>query len=134
MDFVLRIYFHKCSENGIRFLNLKYHIPHSASKQQRDSVGFHEIKWVGYADDLVIMFEDVTNFNMALNLLQKVFADYGLEMNTTKTKTIILNYQGSDDNYPSTISSINNTPLDNVKVFMYLGCNIKYNEATTGNT
>ena len=27
MDFVLRIYFDKCSENGIRFLNLKYHIP-----------------------------------------------------------------------------------------------------------
>ena len=53
-------------------------------------------------------------------------------MNTTKTKTIILNFQGSDDDYPSTISSIKNTPLDNVKVFMYLGCNIKYKEATTG--
>ena len=45
---------------------------------------------------------------------------------------MILNFQGSDDDYPSTISSINNTPLDNVKVFVYLGCNIKYNEATTG--
>ena len=134
MDFVLRVYFSKCSKSGIKFLNLKYNIPASASANNRNSVGFHEIKWVGYADDLVLMFDNERSLNDALKLLQSTFDEYGLSINISKTKTMILNFQGLENDYPSTISSINDVALDNVKVFKYLGSNIKYNEENTGDS
>ena len=45
---------------------------------------------------------------------------------------MILNFQGSEDNYQSTISSINNVALDNVKFFKCLGSSTKFNEENTG--
>ena len=93
MDFVLRVYFSKCSKSGIEFLNLKYNIPASASANNRNSVGFHEIKWVSYADDLVLMFDNERSLNDALKLLQRTFDEYGLSINISKTKTMILNFQ-----------------------------------------
>ena len=47
---------------------------------------------------------------------------------------MILNFQGLENDYPTTISSINDVALDNVKVFKYLGSNIKYNEENTGDS
>ena len=108
MDFVLRVYFSRCFKSRIKFLNLKYRIPASASANQRESVVFHEIKWVGYADDLVLMFEKERALNNALKLLQTTFDEFGLSINVGKTKTMILNFQGSEDDYPAIISSLNN--------------------------
>ena len=88
---------------------------------------------MGYADDLVLMFDDVRALKAALKLLQSTFEEYGLSINITKTKTMIINFQEFVEDYPSTISSINNVALDNVKVFKYLGCNIKFDEENTGN-
>ena len=58
MDFVMRVFLKKCTESGLKFLNLKYKIPCTASKTNRTTVGHHEMKWIGYADDLVLFFED----------------------------------------------------------------------------
>ena len=44
---------------------------------------------------------------------------------------MILNY---GNEYPETIASLRGTPIDNVKSFIYLGCVIKYNEPSTGDT
>ena len=135
MDFVLRVFFHKCSEKRIQFLNLKYKIPASASLDHlRDNVGFHDVKWVGYADDLVLMFENAQNLDAALNLLNDTFGAYGLTINTTKTKTMVLNFLGAEDDYPTIVASLNNGSIDNVKIFKYLGCNLKFDEATTGDS
>ena len=68
----------------------------------------------------------------ATQILCKTFCNYGLEINKSKTKTMILNHQLTAEEYPETIVSIDNTPLNNVKVFKYLGCNIKYDEPSTG--
>ena len=44
---------------------------------------------------------------------------------------MILNKTGE---YPSTIASLNGETLENVKSYKYLGCEIKFDEPTTGNT
>ena len=44
---------------------------------------------------------------------------------------MILNYE---NDYPETIASLQGTPIDNVTSFVYLGCVIKYNEPSTGDT
>ena len=134
MDFVMRVFLQKCSSKGIRFLNLKYNIPCTASKTSRRTVGYHEVKWTGYADDLVLFFENVSDMRKAMQILCETFGCYGLEINKSKTKTMILNHQLTGEEYPGTIISIEDTPLDNVKVFKYLGCNIKYDEPSTGDS
>ena len=44
---------------------------------------------------------------------------------------MILNYNQVEE-YPSTITTLDNMPIDNVKFFIYLGCLICYDEPATG--
>ena len=103
MDFVMRVFLQKCSSNGIKFLNLKYNIPCTASKTSRRTVGDNEVKWTGYADDLVLFFENISDMKKATQILCKTFCCYGLEINKSKTKTMILNHQQTGEEYPETI-------------------------------
>ena len=134
MDFVMRVFLKKCSENGVKFLNLKYSIPSSASKTNRTTVGHHEMNWIGYADDLVLFFENISDMQKATDILCETFGRYGLEINKSKTNTMIFNNHLLSQQYPGTIISIENTQIENVKVFKYLGCNIKYDEPSTGDS
>ena len=47
-----------CEKLNIKFLKLRYRIPESASSTGRVSSGTMTIDWSGYADDLVLTFED----------------------------------------------------------------------------
>ena len=58
MDFVLRVFIDKCREQSIKFLKLKYKIPESASTTGRTSSGTMAVDWIGYAYDLILIFED----------------------------------------------------------------------------
>ena len=131
IDFIMRIYINACQCQGIKFLRLHYRIPTSATNT-RSSVGKQTIDWVGYADDLALAFEDCENLRSGLKLLHKTLKRYSLEINVKKTKTMILNYQHSSEEYPNTIAYIDGKPIENVKIFVYLGCIIKYNEPSTG--
>ena len=45
---------------------------------------------------------------------------------------MIFNHQYLNEDYPDSIVKINDTPVDNVSSFKYLGCNIEYNEPAIG--
>ena len=132
IDFVMRIFLDLCKLMGIKFLYLKYKIPKTASQSQRTTVGHQTIDWIGYADDLVLTFEDTNNLQRGANLLFSVLKSFHLEINLKKTKTMILNHQYTNVQYPSTILNLNGKTIENVKSFLYLGSNIVYNEPTTG--
>ena len=134
MDFVMRVYLENCRSIGIKFLQLKYRIPVSATQSNRTTVGEQPIEWVGYADDLALVFEDVNNLEMGLELLFITFKKNYLEINISKTKTMILNHQYTNKEYPDKLMSLNNSPVENVKTFKYLGCIIKYDEPSAGDT
>ena len=53
-------------------------------------------------------------------------------MNVGKTKTMIYNYQGPVEDYPASIATVREEKLENVKKFKYLGSQIHYKQATTG--
>ena len=72
---------------------LKYRIPESASHIDRERVGYHHIDWIGYADDLILTFESKQDLQRALSILNETFDSFSLSINTTKTKTMILNHQ-----------------------------------------
>ena len=132
MDFVMRIYLDACKQDGIKFLQLKYNIPKTASSTGKTAIGNFTLDWSGYADDLLLAFENEESLCRGVAILDETFKRYRLTINTSKTKTMILNQQYEDREYPASISSLRGNQLDNVKTYRYLGCEIKYNEHTTG--
>ena len=94
-------------------------------------MGTHDTDWVGYADDLNLLFEDNENLQHGLQALHETFFKYNLAINVSKTKTMILNHQYLST-YPKSISSLNNILIENVTNFRYLVDEIKYNEPSTG--
>ena len=134
IDYVMRIFHEQCTSKQINFLKLKYRIPASATTRNRSIVGTQKVDWVGYADDIVLNFEDTKNMQRAIDLLSSIFTRYHLEINVSKTKSIIMNHQYLNTDYPTSIVNIHGKPIDNVKIFKYLGCHIKYDEASTGDS
>ena len=134
MDYIMRIYLGKCHTNGINFLKLKYNIPSSASNSGRVTKGTYELDWTGYADDLMITFDDLASLQKGITILNELFKQYRLKINITKTKTMIFNQQLDNEEYPTTVASLNGKSLENVVIYSYLGCDIKYNESSTGDT
>ena len=66
------------------------------------------VDWCGYADDLLHVFDDVESLRKGIKLLDEVFNTWRLKINTSKTKTMILNETGE---YASTIASLNGETL-----------------------
>ena len=136
MDYVMRVFIKSCRDQDIKFFKHSFSIPSIASNQQNNkfnlgTYGDSVIDWIGYADDLALCFFDEKSLGYALNLLNKTFIRYHLDINIGKTKTMILNHDCSEE-YPTSICSIDGKPIENVKVFRYLGSEIKYDEEYTG--
>ena len=104
LDFVMRI-----------FMDLRYRIPEYASKRKRTRVGSQNLNWVGYADDIVLIFDSMQNLEKAINLLDQTFRRFSLVNNVSKTKSMIVNYQLNDEEYPTTIAKLNGENIENVK-------------------
>ena len=134
IDYVMRKFLEVCKVNRVKFLELKYRIPYTATPHERTKPGTNTTDWIGYADDIVLTFEDVKNMQRALDLITSIFASYHLTLNTTKTKSMILNQQYMKFEYPKSIITCKGKPIENVKIFKYLGSQIKYDEPLTGNT
>ena len=67
MDYVMRIFMNASQKQNIRFLKLKFYIPRSASGTGRDTTGMQLVDWIGYADDLLLFFEDEKSLCNASN-------------------------------------------------------------------
>ena len=128
----MRIFLNECEKEGIKFLKLEYKIPKSASSTSKTTMGSFTLDWSGYADDLLILFEDENSLRRGVTILDETFKRYRLNINESKTKTMILNQQYEDRHYPASIATLRGNPLENVKTYRYLGCEIKFNEHTTG--
>ena len=132
MDYIMRIFLEKCQTNKINFLKLKYNIPSSISNTGRVSKGEFDLDWTGYADDLMLTFDDLESLQKGLKILDELLRQYRLKINTSKTKTMIFNQQLDQTEYPTTIASLGGEKLENVKVYKYLGSDIKFDESSTG--
>ena len=87
----MRVFMDNCSKKEISFLKLKHLIPRIASKSERDLSGSYVIDWIGYADDLILAFTSKSSLQNALTELNDTFLRFGLKINTSKTKTMVLN-------------------------------------------
>ena len=88
MDYVMRAFNNICSEEGIKFLKLKYRIRSTACTREERTYGYkgeHDVDWSGYAVDLELFFESVKDLEKGLELLHKLFQRFGLSVNISKT-------------------------------------------------
>ena len=88
--------------------------------------------WIGYADDIALCLDSKPLLQKAVNELSETFKRFGLNINVSKTKTMIINNDVISDVYPTTICKLDGKEIENVKVFRYLGGNIKFDEQNTG--
>ena len=136
MDYVMRVYMHICQTNNVQFLRLKYRIRSTATTREERAAGYHgdhTVDWSGYADDLELAFESISDLQKGLNLLNETFCRFFLQINSKKTKTMIVNFKYlNDDAYPSDIVNLNGEVIENVEVFRYLGDDIHFSQPSTG--
>ena len=110
MDFVMRVYFQECKRENVRFLEVRYKIPECASSTNVSAAGDLTVDWSGYADDLMLFFEDEKSLRDGLKILDETFSRYRLKINPSKTKTMILNKQHGQREYPSSICLLYTSP------------------------
>ena len=134
MDFVMRIFIDECRKKKIGFTKFEYAVNDSVrSREERGTnSGVHDVRWVGYADDLALFFENKKDMEPALKLLDEVFCKYQLSINVSKTKSMIFNFNEKIDAYPTDLVKLNGQVVENVKTFTYLGSKIAHNQPSTG--
>ena len=96
MDYVMRVYLKVCEDNNVQFLRLKYRIRSTATTREEranEYHGDHIVDWCGYADDLELAFESIADLEKGLKLLDETFRRFHLQINASKTKTMILNFK-----------------------------------------
>ena len=136
-DYTLRVYNDKRDDAGVSGLRISYEIPQAATnREQRSSApssGITDEDEVGYADDLGIFSWSLEELQISINILVNVFSEFGLEVNLTKTETMIVNWnQVSESTYPESIISVNGVNIKNVESFKYLGVYIQYDSIHIG--
>ena len=96
--------------------------------------GFYDECDIGYADDLMLSSWSSDDLQTLVTTLHDVLLDFGLQMNLSKTETMILNWNDKmDGTYPISIIQLNQEDLQNTKYFKYLGVWITYNDFNIGN-
>ena len=100
---------HECSLKRIKFSEFNYMIPRSATKENKfelGHIGKRSITWVGYADGIVLAFKSILDLRKGLEVLNNIFKRYQLNINASKTKTMIFAFTHDDNDYPETICSL----------------------------
>ena len=73
-----------------------------------------------YADDIVLFCEDIDELNSILQVYDNTFSRFGLTIAIDKTKTLAFNVSEDVMNNKAVIS-LRNEPIENVRLFKYLG-------------
>ena len=136
-DYSLRVYDKRVEENDIPGLQIPYRIPDEATsraqKEKAPSFGTYDDAEGGYADDLAILSWSQEDLSSRIMIINQVFKEFGLNINQTKTETVIFNWPVLElEDYPASIVSIDGTPIDNSASFKYLGVFFSHNNVSIG--
>ena len=121
-DYSLRVYDDRKVGAGVTGLNISYQIPQEATNREQrmhaPSSGVSDDDDAGYADDLALFAWTLEDLLTCVCLLINVFEEFGLQINLTKTETMVMNPFSPP---PESLISINGKAVKNVSAFKYLG-------------
>ena len=124
-DFVLKVAAHEIDRIypegwGIDF---DYNIPHTCSNRIQRRVaglsGTQIIKWILYADDMVVFAKTVNEAEEILKIISDTCKRFGLSVSFGKTKTQVFNDE--DLAQKPSLFNIGVHEIENVREFTYLG-------------
>ena len=87
-----------------------------------------EVGCLLFADDAILLSSSAKGLQKSLNNLQKYCDEWGLVVNTTKTKSMTFNINGKKMSLPL---KYNNEPIESVQEYKYLGTLVTANGAFT---
>jgi hypothetical protein len=112
-------------------LQYSYLIPGNCSNREQRSIhglsGSARLRLILYADDIVLLSNDIDELKDILNIYDKTFSRFGLKISTSKTETMAFNVSEEIKTKESLVA-IGNVALKNVRTFKYLGHIITNNE------
>jgi hypothetical protein len=87
-----------------------------------------EVRSIRFAGEIALVTESEGNMNLMLNTLSRVMDKYHMKINATKTKTMTAR---RDQIYTNSVIKLNDTVIQEVEQFSYLGSIITYNNTST---
>ena len=126
MDYVMRIFMLKCTEENSIFISHSYSIPEYASSTGTEVIGETDISWSGYADDISMYLASIKDLQTASRILDQVFGQYQLIINYRKTETMILNYLKTDA--PTNLTEHIKTTPEEESHLQRVNCNMNCQE------
>ena len=124
-DFVLKIAAKEIDKKypdgwGIRY---DFRIPNCCSNRDQRSrgklTGVEIVRWILYADDIVLLASHAKEVEDLLNILDKTCTRYGLTISFKKTKTQVFKDQLLGNK--ASFVKVGETDVENVSEFVYLG-------------
>ena len=113
-------------------VSFDYLIPNECTNRtQRASCkarGIHFIKWLLYADDLVLFCTSIEQARRILEIINDTCTRFGLTISFKKTKSMI--FGDIEQSSKKSVIKVGNYDLENVTEFCYLGHSIYANEGT----
>ena len=104
-------------------MEFEFNIPHTCTnRQQRQKgkmCGVELIRWILYADDVVLFCKSVSEAEKLLNIINDTCNRFGLTVSFKKTKTQVFN--NDELAKKSSLFSIQGNDIENVLNFTYLG-------------
>ena len=73
----MRIVTAECHKAGVNFFTHTHRIP--GQKKQSEP-----LEWSGYADDTVMFFDDTESLQKAIDILNRVFSRFALQINVAR--------------------------------------------------
>ena len=86
MDYVMRIFMLKCTEEKVKFISHSHSIPEDASSTGTEVISETAISRSGYADDISMYLASIKDLQTASRILDQVFGQYQLIINYKKLK------------------------------------------------
>ena len=124
-DYVLKIAAYEINKTfpdgwGVEF---EFNIPHTCTNRQQRQKGkirgVEFIRWILYADDVVLFCKSVSEAEKLLNIINDTCNRFGLTVSFKKTKTQVFN--NDELAKKSSLFSIQGNDIENVLNFTYLG-------------
>ena len=125
-DYSLRVYEERKIEAGVTGLCIPYHIPNEATdraqRMEAPVSGICEDDDCGYADDLAVVCWSSEDLQTCMDILNRTFIEFGLQINLDKTETMIINdCNSAETQHSESIVKLNGKNLKNITSFKYLG-------------
>ena len=125
LDFVIRCTKHEIKQKYPKAgVTVAYSIPNECStremRQRALCRGENQIGEVLYADDAAIFATSLKELEEVINIYDKTFARFGLQMSYDKTKTMAFNVN-DDIKTSKSLITVNGIKIENVQQFSYLG-------------